>query len=59
MRNTIIKIALNELKNKDPNNDILSDTNGRVSKTRHLDWSQIYSIFDNDEFPTITLDHLA
>ena len=52
-RNTRSKTSLNEQKNKDPNNGIFSYSNGRVSKTYHLDWSRIYSIFDNDDFSEI------
>ena len=49
-RNTRSITALKELKNKDPKRDILSDTNERVSKTYHLDWSHTYSIFYSDNF---------
>ena len=34
---------------KDPNFSVFSDTSGWVSETYQLDWSRIYSIFDNDD----------
>ena len=34
---------------KDPNFGVFFDTSGRVSKTYQLDWSQVYSIFDNND----------
>ena len=58
-RNTRSITALKELKNKDTKRDILSDTNERVSKTYHLDWSWIYSIFDKDDFSKIQRDQGA
>ena len=58
-RNTRSKIALQEQKNKDPNAGVFIDTSGHVSKTLHMDWSRIYSIFDNDEFSPISHDQAA
>ena len=34
---------------KDPNFGVFSDTSGRVSETYQLDWSRVYSIFDNND----------
>ena len=34
---------------KDPNFGVFSDTSGWVSETYHLDWSRVYSIFDNND----------
>ena len=58
-RNTRSKTALQEQKGKHPNIGIFIDTSGHVSETLHLDWSRIYSIFDNDNFSTIPHDHPA
>ena len=55
-RTTRYKIALNEQKSKDPNAGIFSDTNKWESETYYLDWSQIYAIFNNDDFYTISND---
>ena len=44
---------------KDPNFGIFSDTSGRVTETYQIDWSRIYSIFDNDDFSDIQEDRLA
>ena len=44
---------------KDPNFGIFSDTSGRVTETYQIDWSRIYSIFDNDDFSNIQEDRLA
>ena len=38
---------------KDPNFGIFSDTSGRVSETYQVDWSMIYSIFDNYDLSNI------
>ena len=34
---------------KDPNFGVFFDTSGRVSETYQLDWSRVYSIFDNND----------
>ena len=44
---------------KDPNFGIFSDTSGRVTKTYQIDWSRIYSIFDNENLSDIQNDQLA
>ena len=43
----------------DTNIGIFTDTSGHVSKVIHLDWSRIYSIFDNDDLSTINHDQLS
>ena len=48
---------MNEQKSKDPNTGIFSDTSGQLSENIYLDWSIIYSIFDNDYISTITHDY--
>ena len=47
------KTALQEQKRKDPNAGISTHTNGHFAETLLLDWSRIYSIFDNDVFSAI------
>ena len=44
---------------KDMNFCVFSDTSGRVSETYQVDWSRIYSIFDNDDLSEIQSDQLA
>ena len=34
---------------KDPNFGVFSATSSRVTETYHLDWSGVYSIFDNND----------
>ena len=34
---------------RDPNFGVFSDTSGWVSETYQLEWSRIYSIFDNND----------
>ena len=41
---------------KDPNFGIFSNTSGRVTETYQIDWSRIYSIFNNDDFSDIQED---
>ena len=41
---------------KDPNFGVFSDTSGRVSETYQLDWSRIYSIFDNNDLSDFQYD---
>ena len=53
-KNTRLKTALQEQKNKDPNASVFTDTGVRVSNNWYLDWSRIYSIFDNDEFSSVS-----
>ena len=44
---------------KDPNFGIFSDTSGRISETYQIDWSWVYSFFDNDDLSDIPNDQLA
>ena len=44
---------------KDPKFCIFSDTSGKVTETYQIDWSRVYSIFDNDDLSDIQNDHLA
>ena len=41
---------------KDLTFGVFSDTSGRVSETYQLDWSRIYSFFDNDDISDIRDD---
>ena len=41
---------------KDPNFGIFFDTSGRVSETYQVDWSRIYSIFNNNDLSDIQND---
>ena len=43
------KNLLDDLKSRDPNVRVYTDTKGDVTETFTLDWSRIYSIFDNDD----------
>ena len=43
---------------KNLNFGVLSNTSGHVSDTYQLDWSEIYSIFDNDDLLDIRDDQL-
>ena len=38
---------------KDPNFGIFSHTSGRVIETYQIDWSRVYSIFDNEDLSDI------
>ena len=58
-KNTRSKTTLNEEKRKDPNVGIFTNTSGRVYETLHLEWSRIYSMFDNGDFSAITHDQPA
>ena len=58
-KNTRSKRALQEQKSKDPNARIFIDTSGRIYENLHLDWSRIYSIFNNDDFYAILHDQPA
>ena len=49
-RTTRCKSTHKDMLTKDPNFEFFSDTSGRVTETYQIDWSRIYSIFDNDEF---------
>ena len=51
--------SLQEQKSKDPTSRIFTDTTGWVDKNLHLDWSRVYSIFDNDDFYAIPHDQHA
>ena len=41
---------------RDPNFGVFSDTSSRVSETYHLDWSRVYSIFDNNDLSDFQSD---
>ena len=43
----------------DPKFGFLSYTSGRVNETYQIDWSRIYSFFDNDDLSDIQNDHSA
>ena len=58
-RNTRSKSALQEQKNKDPNAGIFTDTSGYVSKSLIIEWSRIYTIFNNDDLSSVDHDQLA
>ena len=58
-KNTRSKTALQEQKNKDPNTGVFTDTSGYVSESLIIEWSRIYTIFDNDDFSSIDHDQLA
>ena len=51
-------MALQEQRSKDPNAGIFINTSGQISKNVYLNWSRIYSIFDNDDFSAIAQDQL-
>ena len=58
-RNTRSKTALQEQRNKDPNAGVLIDTNGYVSETLNIEWSRMYTIFNNDDFSCVDHDQPA
>ena len=58
-RNTRYKSALQEYKNKDPNAGVFTDTSGYVSESLIIEWSKIYTIFDNDDSSSVDHDQLA
>ena len=43
---------------KDPNFIVFSDTSGWVNETYQLDWSRVYSIFDNNDLSDFQDDQL-
>ena len=43
---------------KDPNFGVFYDISGRVSETYQLDWSRVYSIFDNNDLSYFQGDQL-
>ena len=43
---------------KDPNFSVFSDTSGQVIETYQLDWSQVYSIFYNNDVSDFQGDQL-
>ena len=47
------------MKNKDPNVDVFTDTSGYVSERLIIDWSRIYTFFENDDSYSIDHDQLA
>ena len=49
-------MALQEQKIKDPNGGVFSDTSGYVSNSLYVDQCRIYSIFDRDDFSSVTND---
>ena len=46
---TRIKNLQKDMLTNDPNFGVFSDTSGRVFENYHSGWSQVYSIFDNNE----------
>ena len=44
---------------KDPNFGVFSDTSSWVTKTYQLDWSRVYSIFDNNDLSDVHSDQLV
>ena len=52
-------MTLQEQRSKDPNVGIFTDTSGRISENLYLEWSRIYSVFDNDDFSAIPQYQLA
>ena len=44
---------------KDPNFGVFSDTSSRVTETYHLDWSRVYSIFDNNDLSDFQSDQIV
>ena len=43
---------------KDPKFGIFPDTSGRISETYQIEWSQVYSIFYNDDLSDISKNQL-
>ena len=58
-RNTRSKSSLRELKNKDRNASVFTDTSGYVSERLIIEWSRIYTVFDNDDLSSVDHDQLA
>ena len=56
---TRLKNIQKDMLTKDPNFGIFSNTSGKVTETYQIDWSRIYSIFDNDDFSDIQEDRSA
>ena len=44
---------------KDLNFSVFSDTSSQVTKTYHLDWSRVYSIFDKNYLSDFKSDQLV
>ena len=44
---------------KDPNFSVFSHTSSRVAETYHLDWSRVYSIFNNNDLSDFQSDQLV
>ena len=44
---------LQEQRSKDPNAKIFIESRGRISENLNLDWSRIYSTFNNDDFSAL------
>ena len=57
-RITQCKNLQKDMLTKDPNFSVFFDTSGRVSETYQLDWSRIYSIFDNNDLSYFQDDRL-
>ena len=57
--NTISKTSMQEERSKDPNAGVFTDTTRRIFENQYLDWSRIYSVFNNDNFSSIPHDQLA
>ena len=58
-RNTRSKSAFQEKKNKDPKAGVFTDTSGYVYESLIIEWSRIYTIFDNDDLSSVDHDQLA
>ena len=58
-QNTRSKTSLQEERSKDPNAGIFTDTSGRISKNVYLDWSIIYSTFNNDDLSALPNEQLT
>ena len=56
---TRCKSTHKDMLTKDSNFGFFSDTSCRVTKTYQIDWSRIYSIFDNDNLSDIQNDQSA
>ena len=44
---------------KDQNFSVFSDTSSRVTETYHLDWSQVYSIFNKNYLSDFQSDQIV
>ena len=58
-KNMRYESSLQEQKNKDPNASVFTDTNGYMSESLIIEWSRIYTIFNNDDLSSVDHDQLA